>query len=252
MYNNIIITAANSPYYYSLLTLISSIHKTSISIVDKIFVYNLGLANEEINTLSKLKNVIVINFVDEDKNSHPKFMEPKSHVYKIYCMKHALNLGHNILWIDAGAMFLKSCDTIFNIIKNNNIFIVGDTHKNKSYTHDNCKNIMQATEEELEDKQLSAGIFGYSAFGKYIPLIEKAYEYNMIPGCVDGDQQNHRHDQSVLSILASRYKISRQDIDIYGYWTDHSRNLNTAISHGSVIFVHRRGHIDYKDLVYEN
>lgn len=252
MHNNIIITAANSLYYYSLLTLISSIHKTSITVVDKIFVYNLGLSAEEISTLSKLKNVIVINFTDDDKAYHPKLMEPKSYIYKIYCMKKALYLSNNILWLDAGAMLLKSCDIIFNKIKDDGIFAVGDIHKNKNYTHDFCKNIMEAAERELEDAQLSAGIFGYSVFGKYLSLIEKAYEYNMIPGCVDGDQQNHRHDQSVLSILASRFQIPRQDIDIYGYWTNHNRNLNTAISHGSVVFVHRRGHIDYKDLVYEN
>lgn len=252
MYNNIIITAANSAYYESLLTLVSSIHGTSFSVVDKIFVYNLGLTNQEIKTLSKLKNVITINFTDEAKNSHPKFMDPKSYIYKIYCLKFSQLLANNILWIDSGALFLQSSKKVFDIIEKDHIFLVGDIHLNKDYTHDECIKHTNATQSELNDTQLSAGILGYRSNGIFQYFINEAYKYSLIPGCVDGDQQNHRHDQSVLSILASRYKISRQDIDIYGYWTDHSRNLNTAIAHGSVIFVHRRGHIDHKNLVYEN
>jgi len=48
MYKNIIITGANSPYFESLLTLISSVHKDSFELVDMIMVYNFGLDNTEI------------------------------------------------------------------------------------------------------------------------------------------------------------------------------------------------------------
>ena len=40
MYNNILVTATNSPYYSSLLTLISNVHKDSLEVVDRIFVFN--------------------------------------------------------------------------------------------------------------------------------------------------------------------------------------------------------------------
>ena len=43
----VLVTATNSPYYESLLTLISGVHKFSVDIVDKIFVYNLGLDESE-------------------------------------------------------------------------------------------------------------------------------------------------------------------------------------------------------------
>ena len=43
MYNNIVITGANSPYFESLLTLINSIHKDSFDLVDMIVVYDFGL-----------------------------------------------------------------------------------------------------------------------------------------------------------------------------------------------------------------
>ena len=59
MYNNILVTATNSPYYSSLLTLISNVHKDSLEVVDRIFVFNLGLEENEINYLNTLKNVEV-------------------------------------------------------------------------------------------------------------------------------------------------------------------------------------------------
>ena len=252
IYNNIIITATNSAYYDSLLTLISSIHKTSKDIIDQIYVYNLGLSNHETNQLQKLLNVQVINFTQEDIGSHPKFLEPKSYVYKIHCMKNSQNLANNILWIDSGAMLLKSCKDICSKIDEQHIFLVGDTHLNKNYTHSDCIKHMGATTEELNNTQLWAGLVGYKSNGKYQHLIYEAYKYAMIPGCLDGDQENHRHDQSILSILAARHSVDRQNIDIYGYWTDINRTLSHALNLSSIVFAHRKGHRDHSGLLYAN
>lgn len=249
--NNIIITATNSLYYESLLTMISSVHKHSFKTVDQIFIYNLGLDLEQISILNSIECVTVVNFSDDDKNSHPKFMEPKSYVYKIHCLKDAKKFGNHILWIDSGAMFLKSCDSIFKEIKDKNIFLVGDTHLNKNYTHSDCIRHMSASESELNDTQIWAGLVGYNINGHYMSFIDEAYRYAMIPGCLDGNQENHRHDQSILSILASRYNIYKNNIDIYGYWTDTNRTLQQALEIGSVVFAHRRGYNDRSDIIYK-
>ena len=110
---------------------------------------------------------------------------------------------------------------------------------------------MKATEEELNDKQLSSGIFGFKTDGKFIDLINDGWSYAQIEGCIDGFHQDHRHDQSVLSILASRYDCPREDIDIYGYWTSHDRNLETAKQKNALVFVHRRGYDNKRNLRYE-
>jgi hypothetical protein len=252
MYNNVIITATNSPYFESLLTLISSIHKNGLNTVDKILVYNIGLTTDEINQLSKLKKVDLITFTDFEINQHPLFLEGKSHVYKCYCLYHASKLSNNVLWIDSGAFFLKDFKIIFDIINNDDIFLVGDVHINKTYTHSKCIKIMGATESELSDNHLSSGVIGFKSNGKYQKLIDESSYYSLIEGCCDGDYENHRHDQSVLSILASRYDCQKQDIDTYGYWTDFKRNLITATERGAVIFVHRNGLNDKSNLIYED
>jgi hypothetical protein len=252
MYNNILVTATNSPYYESLLTLISGVHKFSIDIVDKIFVYNLGLDESEIKNLNRLKNVEVLEFPKNSSELHPKFMEPKSYVYKIYCMYQSSKLGKNVLWLDSGASPLKSIDVIYQKIESDEIFLVGDIHINRNYTHQDCRNCTLATEDELDGKQLWAGLVGYKSNGKYQHIFDESYKLSLIPGCLDGNQENHRHDQSILSILTHRHNCPRQDIDIFGYWTDWNRNLNLALELGSVIFAHRRGHNDKTNLIYEN
>lgn len=248
--NNIIVTSSNSIYFDSLLTLINSVHKYSLNILDQIFVYNLGLEKSEINRLVSMKNVTVLEFSEEAKSSHTKFMEPKSYVYKTYCLYQGKNYGRNVLWVDAGAMFLDSCQVIFNKINSQDIFLVKDIHININYTHTNCRTIMAATDKELKDCQLWAGLIGYKTNGIFQQMIDDAYKYSIIPGCLDGNEENHRHDQSIMSILASRYSCPTNDIDIYGYWTDVDRNLETAKKIGSIVFAHRRGHIDHRDIIY--
>ena len=66
MYNNILITGANSAYFESLLTLISTVHKDSFDVVDQIIVYNFGLDLSEVSRLETLSKVMV---VDVDKNN---------------------------------------------------------------------------------------------------------------------------------------------------------------------------------------
>jgi hypothetical protein len=252
MYDNIVITGANSPYYQSLLTLINGVHKDSFDLVDMIVVYDFGLEPIEINQLNTLEKVLVINIVkDFPIYENISTIKTKSHFLKMYSLHHSLGLSKNVLWLDAGVCSLKSLNPIFDLIKTDDIFLVGDVHINKNFTHKKCSEIMSASEKELNDQHLSSGIFGFKTNGKYIKLIKDSWKYSQIEGVIDGFDDNHRHDQSVLSILASRYNCPTQDIDIYGYWTDSIRDLNGALSIGSVIFVHRRGYENKNNLIYK-
>jgi len=257
MYKNIIITGANSPYYEGLLTLINSLQKHSYDLIDEIVVYDFGLCEEEINKLNKLSKVVVIDIIDEVKNKYPVFntfssIKTLCHFLKMYALKHSMNLSENVCWIDSGSMTLKSVKPIFDEVDNEDIFVVGDIHLNINYTHKKCIDIMSATDSELNDTQLSSGLFAFKTEGKFKQLILDSWEYSKQEGCIDGFEENHRHDQSVLSILCSRYSVKKNDIDIYGYWTDHNRTYKKAIEIGAVIFAGRRGIYDYTELKYKN
>ncbi len=251
-YKNIIVTTANSPYYSSLLTLINGVHLFGGSCVEHIYVYDLGLDSSEIKTLNRLKNVTVINYPQEIIDSHSKFLEPKSHVYKLFCLEDSSKYGENVFWLDAGATPINQMCEIFDKIESDDIFLVVDVHLTKTYTHSDCVRIMSATDEELNDNILSSGIIGFKTSGKYRKMIKESFDYSIIEGCVNGDQENHRHDQSVLSILATRYNCPKQDIEIYGYWTDINRTYQKALEQGTVIFVHRGGYENRNNIIYED
>ncbi len=254
MFDNIVITGANNIYYESLLTLISSIHKYAINQVDKVLVYDFGLDPTEIEHLKKLKLVEIITITEVfpvcEKITSIKI---KSHFWKMYALQNSKKFGKNILWLDAGCCLIDNMSSIYEKLINDQIFVVGDySHPNYNFTHSLCKTIMNVSEKEINDYQISSGIFGFVSDGKYDELINKSWDYTLIDGCIDGFYENHRHDQSILSILISRYDCPRQDIDIYGYWTDINRDLESAKNKGAVIFVHRRGYCDKTNLLYEN
>lgn len=252
MVNNLLVTASNSRYFDSLLTLISSIHKTSFDLVDKILVYDLGLSTNEIEKLHTLKNVEIKKFTDIEKTNYPLLNDIKSYFFKIYILNQYYDSNINLFWLDSGACALRSIDSIFKIIDNEEIFLVGDYHLNKNYTHKKCQEIMNANDEEMNDTQLSAGIIGFKTHGKFRHFFEESLKFAKISECICGVENNHRQDQSILSILASRYNCNRQDIDIFGYWTDINRNLTSAIKNESVIFVHRRGYHNIDNLIYND
>ena len=179
MYNNIVITGANSPYFESLLTLINSIHKDSFDLVDMIVVYDFGLDQTEINRLKSLKKVLVVNIVKDFQIYETiSSIKTKCHFLKMYTLFHSMGLSKNVLWLDAGACALKSLKPIFDVIESDDIFLVGDIHLNKNYTHKKCVEIMSATESELNDTQLSSGLFAFKSNGRFKQLILDSWEYS--------------------------------------------------------------------------
>ena len=60
------------------------------------------------------------------------------------------------------------------------IFLVGDVHINRNFTHSECVECVSATESELSDNQLWAGLVGYKSNGKYQQLFDDAYAFSLI------------------------------------------------------------------------
>jgi hypothetical protein len=267
MNKKIILTACNQLYYDACLTLIASIHRTSLPIIDIIYIYNLGLNRESIDYLNKLEKVEVKYFEDL-KEKYPKidiedyYKNPKQFQYRGVLRESTyIGDGDLILWMDCGAILMKSAKEIYDLIENDDIFVVRDiNNKNFSWTHPTCINIMKASDDELKDYQIWSGLFGYKRNGKYQKLINDALEFHYIKECVHGHHdynygknrinntyiKGHRHDQSVYSILVSRYKCPTQDLFKFGEY----RTMNYC-SNETVIFVHRRRYNNHNGIVYK-
>lgn len=85
-HNNIVVTGANSPYFETLLTLISSIHKNTFDFVDGIFVYDLGLSDTEILRLQSIEKVFIKEIPKNLRDQYPHINDPKKHFDKLFCL----------------------------------------------------------------------------------------------------------------------------------------------------------------------
>lgn len=242
---NIFITSCNNIFFKSCVTLIASLHKTSLNTVNKIFIYDLGLNQIEKKFLDSLKKVEVVDYPPSLNEFWDGYLSPTTFAWKCFAIRDAARFGKNIFYLDSGALVLKDIKVIYDIIDKDNIFLVGDDHLNKKWTHTKCIEIMNATEPEINDFQLWAGALGYKVDGKYQKLIDEAFTYSKIKECIAGDRKYHRHDQSIYSILASRYGCPRQDLRIYGEWI----SLKKAVEQNSVIYVHRRSYYNGNGLI---
>jgi hypothetical protein len=238
MYENILITAISQKFVKSCMTMIHSVHKYSMDTVEQIYVYNLGLSPNKKLLLNKFERVTVVDIDPSVNNIFPGYLNPSNYAFKIYCLWDAKKYGKNVFWLDSGALFLKNCKEIYDFIKNDDFFCVQDRdpNTNRKLTHKKAQEIMNATNEELDSVQLCAGIIGYKVGGKYNKLIDEAFHYSCIQDCICGSKEDHRHDQSILSILTYRYHCPRHDMNKYG---EIYNFVESCRSNNVVIYVHR-------------
>lgn len=230
---NVLATACDSSFFDSCLTLIASVQETSDGSVDRILVYDLGLEEGEAAYLESCDKVELVRFPDWVGRIFTGYLFPRQYAWKPFVIKDAARYGDRVLYMDAGAMALKDLGIIYDRIARNDIFLVGDSHLNKDWTHDLCFRIMDASEAERNARQIWAGLQGYKPGGTYQTYIDDAFIFSCIKGAVFGDRANHRHDQSIYSVLAHRYDAPREDIHIFGEWRG-------ILSPDQVILVHRR------------
>ncbi len=262
----ILVTACNEAYFESCLTLIASVHRTSFEEVDEIVVFNLGLppyCSEVFEALQKVRVQRLEEVKEHFSNVDLEFFYRNPHQFgwKQVCIRGAsAQSGDAILWLDAGVMALKNLKEIFEWIEQEDIFLVEDPYQlNVTWTHPSCASIMQATEEELLSHQVCGGIQGFKRSGKHQKMMDQVLEFSLIRGCIEGEKfcdygkgvqgkpiLGHRHDQSILSLLAVRNRCPMHDIHRFGEW----RSLAHCMQNGSVLFVHRGFYLDTSGLLW--
>jgi hypothetical protein len=234
-------TCANNRFFGACLTLIESAQRTSRPILQEILVYDLGLAKWQKWALDKLDLVTVVAFPEHLKDIYPGFMDPIQFAWKTYLWLNLQERAEYGFYIDAGIEILQPLQPALDVIKNQGILIVEDPDwTTGTMTHQKCIEIMQASTQELDRMMLCAGIVGVSQKGPYKELFKEAFEYAKIPDCIRGPRKKgpnqHRQDQSLLSILSARYNCPRQALEIYGEWRWDQAKINPYC----VLHVHRK------------
>jgi len=190
----IIATACNSGKYFRLANmLIASIHKHSYDIVDEIKVLDLGLTNDEINTLISYDKVNVIAFDSSITNKFfREYWDLKKFGWKVYFIYSLSRIyrNNNLVWVDAGVCFINNFQEVIDLINIDHIFA---TSIGKFTVANECIKKMNCTNIELIKSGLQAGFIGWRAGGGKQYIIDEWYRYSTYPECLlDYGNRDHR------------------------------------------------------------
>ncbi len=160
----------------------------------------------------KLKQRIRTSLWDIQTYSHESQIDDSCPVhsdnpyaFKAYAIMKAYNEGYdNILWIDSVVDIVQPLDKLFKHIETNgSAFFNNIGYRVKDFCNNSCIDIMDANLSELHAPMIMACAMGLNR-NLAKDFIQEYYDY-CNKGAFKGSWDNHRHDQTVASILIERY-----------------------------------------------
>jgi hypothetical protein len=157
------------------------------------------------------------------RNSPPHYDVP--YAFKLHAMMNAFDAGHDVvLWADASMYAIAPVDPLMaEIEKNGYVLFVGGTNTAAMWTHDACLSYYRTSRDEAEKiPQVVGGLVGFSKARSLGASVFEGWfkECQAHPGLFRGPHTNdmgecskdprcrgHRHDQSVLSIIAHKHQL---------------------------------------------
>ena len=198
--------------------------KSAISIgeFDEVFSFNFKDLGEE--------------FISENKNILSQRRGAGYWMWKPFVIKKALDLindGDILMYSDSGISFIRNTDELVSIMDNTDekllLFELEDIHPNKRWTKRDCFVYMGLDDEPyLSKNQLLASYILMRKNDFVIKFINEwlhyAKDYRVITdspnecGLLNYPEfMDHRHDQSILSLLGQKYKIKNiPDVGQFG------------------------------------
>ena len=213
--DNVLITAADSKYFLSLLSLIRSLNLGD-NAKYPLYIFNLGLKSWEEKFL---KSVIPDHYKYLQlpfDNIFDGWNSPRTrdnYAWKPRVIDEVISRETNFIWIDSGALVCASLKPVFNEIERSGHFLIRNyQHMNREWTSASCVSEMQASKHELDSHQVMGTFFGFALRNdRSAELYDSWTKWCRNVNAIKGDRQNHRHDQTILSILASRAKVELLD-----------------------------------------
>jgi hypothetical protein len=224
--NCVIVTAANDSY---IKTIIDFIEKFFINFdSNNLIVYDIGLSKTNINLIEQLKNKYNFEFKTLNYNLYPEYVNVNKYkgLYCSYAFKPIIiyneannpsNTNKNIIWMDSANRFDKPIiNSICNSVNTNGFYspISNDrgTIESIELNHPVTVKLLGLTELEHKTKlfSISANLVGLnyaSECGKKI--LNEWYNYSLNKEIImphGSSRNNHRQDQTILSILMYLYE----------------------------------------------
>jgi len=239
----VIVTGANSRYFHRLLTLLTTTIETSAAGIDGIVVWDLGLRRSQRSVLSDLDQVEIAGLPARSRWPYPDWADParlrESYAFKPFALLRTGFPGDTLLWLDAGVAVLGELIPAFEMVERDGVFLLDNPpHRNDRWTSVECAKVMDASEEELLAPQIEANIIGVQVGGPWQPVFDDWLSYSTQRSAFVGDRRHHRHDQTVLSILAARHGMPVSERSSFSWRGDREG----ARSAGALFLAHRKDH----------
>jgi len=243
--NVVIVTAADKRYFVSLISLLESIKRNSES--NTCIVYDLGLSYLQAKWMEKAISPSVQLFklpklsqmFDgwDDVNSNSGCFAWKPTVLSGLSTEH-----ENFVWADAGVLITRDLNDLLPVIFEDGSFLVRNyEHINRTWTSDDCKVVMVTSAREMNSPQIMGNFFGFSLENTLGEKLFKDWvDWSQCPKAIKGDRRFHRHDQTILSILAARFDTKVTDHQGVATIGRFKKDYNSAIAERLFFVSHRR------------
>lgn len=204
------VTAASSNHFKSLCQLLGTIRDK------RVFVYDLGLSQAEVD---HIRSIFTIEYRVFPFSKYPLFVALTSPDAGAYAWKPILvaevysEIEGTLIWCDAGNKVLD-VDALVRCVDRVGIYTPTSSGTIARWTHSTALKELCVPTSWLNFQMRNAACVGFAKDERSAKFIGewKAYALNKNAILPDGaDRSNHRHDQSVLTVLYYKYNVSGCD-----------------------------------------
>jgi len=211
------------------------------------------------------KSDIDLNFYNKNSKILNKSRGAGYWIWKPYFIlktMECLNWGDICLYLDSGIIVIRNIDILFDLcVKNDGILLfenrnanhLGQVWKNYMWTKYDCFKLMNCLDEQyIYGPQVDAAFQLYQKTNKSIEFLNEYLKYceseNIVTDIpnITGDNFegfiDHRHDQSILSLLAIKNKIQLERCP--SHWGTHLTDRKFKN-----LFYHHKKKINLKEII---
>ena len=225
------VTAANKRFLPSLYTWLNALAAQKKEVHEiGIIVYLFNDVDQSVE--GKFKEefpfALIRRFPDSSPANFTDLWDPQHFAWKLWilneCMTDGLMAGKPLLYMDAGVLMCRWPRDWLRLAMDSGICLLEDPRQNnRQWCHDTFVKGLSVTQGELDEQQLWAGAVACMAGHPLASLLfSEAWALGQKRDLIVGEKWSgiregkpfgHRHDQSILSVLSSRMKIPRINMD---------------------------------------
>lgn len=260
----LLVTAATECFTASLLDWLNNVKKHKTTLPDLSARVYIGSDISE-NTLKVMKQQYIdfvefVRFPKETPADFPDFWNPEHYAWKLWMYNHLASdpslLGRLVFYMDCGTILVRWPNEWLEYSRRAELSLLEITETNRNWCNPSCFSILEVTEKEKDSRQLLGGIALFkSGSSNAIDFFREAYKVACIRDVIVGEKwagfdpnenpYGHRHDQSIMSILACRHNVARYPFDNVCCYS----SARTTYYTGKSIYIHRGEYKSHEPLL---